>query len=349
MGWVRTNVPNQRCRTILTFNPPATAEGRWLLTYFGPWLDEKHPAPGQPGELRWFAMLPDGREVERPDGAPFEHAGETIRPLSRTFIPARVTDNPYYMATNYVAQLQALPEPLRSQLLYGDMRAGMQDDIWQLIPTEWVKAAQARWREGPPAGVPLGGVAADVAYGGADRTVVSPRYGNWFAPLKKYRGKDTDSGEKSANLVLREYPSGSDAPVHVDVIGYGAACYEALVAALGRKLVRAVNVSAAPDPPLMDRTKKYKLPRIRSAMYWRLREALDPKTGDDLTLPPDPEILGELTAIRYEARAGAIVVEEKEEVRKRLGRSPDCADALALHFAPVKLYKLTAAMFGFPG
>src|SRR5262249_58022080 len=88
---------------------------------------DTHPRPAKPGEIRWYAMV-DGREVEREDGQEFIHKGETIRPKSRTFIPARLLDNPYLMATGYGATLQALPEPLRSQLLYGDFSIGRPDD-----------------------------------------------------------------------------------------------------------------------------------------------------------------------------------------------------------------------------
>jgi hypothetical protein len=34
--------------------------------------------------------------------------------MSRTFIPSRVTDNPFLANTGYIAMLQGLPEPLRS-------------------------------------------------------------------------------------------------------------------------------------------------------------------------------------------------------------------------------------------
>jgi hypothetical protein len=345
-GWVRTRIPGQRCRTVLTFNPPSTVEGRWLLEYFGPWIDEKHPNPAGPGEVRWFATLPDGREVERPNGEPFVEGKETIRPLSRTFIPSRVTDNPYYMATNYIAVLQALPEPLRSQLLYGDMRAGIQDDAWQLIPTEWVRLAQARWTENPPEGQALTAIGADVAHGGADKTVVAPKYGAWFAPLKKYQGRDTDSGEKAAHLIMREMPEGSDAPVNVDAIGYGSECHAELKKIIGKRAI-AVNVGSKPDPPVFDRSKKYELGNVRAAMFWKLREAFDPVNGDDLMLPPDPELLGDLTAMKFEVKSGRIFVEKKEDIKQRLGRSPDCADAVALAHWRVKLWKLTADMFGF--
>src|SRR5262249_21755518 len=340
-GWLRTTRRDQRCRLLLNFNPPSSAEGEWLLSYFAPWLSyldlefqPHHPQPAAPGELRWYAMV-DGKEVERPDGAPFGHRGETIQPKSRTFIPARLMDNPHLLATGYGATLQAMPEPLRSQLLYGDFKIGREDDAWQVIPTAWVRAAQARWTEAPPARQALSCIGVDVAYGGADATVIAPRYGPWFGPLKKYRGPVTDSGPKAAHLVLRAHHG--TAKVHVDAIGYGASCYDCLRDQVG-KLAVAINVAAASEE--FDGTGKYYLTNVRAAMYWRLREALDPEGGDDLMLPPDPELLADLTAARFEVRASGIVVEVKEKIKERLGRSPDCADAVALALYRQRKFKL---------
>jgi hypothetical protein len=324
-GWLRTTVKGQRCRLLLCFNPPSSAEGDWLLNFFGPWVDDRHPRPARPGELRWYAVTKDGEEVERPDGSPFEQGGEVVTPRSRTFIPARLLDNPHLLATGYGATLQALPEPLRSQLLYGDFSIGRTDDIWQVIPTAWVKAAQARWAETPPAGEPLACLGVDCAYGGADQTVIAPRHGAWFGRLRKYRGQATDSGQKAAYLVLKEHRDG--AAVNVDAVGYGSACYEALRDRIGPL---AVAVNAAAPTELRDRSKKFKLANVRAAMYWKLREALDPVTGDNLALPPDSELLGDLTALRYEVRASGLVIESKEAIKERLGRSPDCGDSVAL-------------------
>jgi hypothetical protein len=330
LGWLRTTDPRQRCRAVLGFNPPASSDGRWLIDFFGAWLDPKHLRPALSGELRWYATLPDGTETERPDGKPFTHAGETITPLSRTFLPARVADNPYLMATGYPAQLQALPEPLRSQLLHGDFRAGMEDEPWQVIPTAWVEAAQARWTPTPPPEPEQTCLGVDVAYGGADQTVIAARHGTWFGPLKRYRGEATDSGQKAGLLVLKEH--NGKARIHVDGIGYGAACHEALREKVGGLAV-AVNV-ALPSGRL-DCSRKYKLTNIRSAMYWLLREALDPETGDSLALPPDRELLADLTAPRYQVRASGIVVEAKQDIKERLGRSPDSGDAVALAHYPM--------------
>lgn len=331
MGWVRTTDINQHCRVVLCFNPPSVAEGRWLLNFFGPWIEPKHPHPAAPGEIRWYATARDGIEVERPNGVPFDDGGVPIQPKSRTFIPARVQDNPALMATGYLSTLLSMPEPLRSQLAYGDMTAGLQDDAWQVIPTAWVEAAQRRWR---PDGSshPMTCIGVDCAYGGADATVVIPRHGPWFGRYKKYRGEATDSGSKAAFLVLREHDG--EALIHVDGIGYGAACHEHLREKVGALAV-AVNVACAPEPEIWDRSRKYKLTNYRTAMYWLLREALDPETGDNLALPPDRELMADLTAPRFEVRASGIVVEPKEKLKERLGRSPDVGDAVAMaHLRP---------------
>ena len=65
---------------------------------------------------RTFVLTDDGQMLYDFDPADF-HPEQIITPKSRTFIPARVTDNSYYMASGYMSQLQSLPEPLRSQML----------------------------------------------------------------------------------------------------------------------------------------------------------------------------------------------------------------------------------------
>ena len=100
IAWLRTTVEGQRCRVVATGNPPTTAEGEWIIQYWGPWLDPTHPHPAVPGELRWYATI-DDQDVEREDGQPFTYKGEIIQPMSRTFIPSNVEDNPYLMRTGY--------------------------------------------------------------------------------------------------------------------------------------------------------------------------------------------------------------------------------------------------------
>jgi hypothetical protein len=63
-----------------------------------------------------------------------------------------------------------------------------------------------------------------------------------------------------------------------------------------------------------------------------VRECLDPNRpiNERLILPPDPELLADLTAAKWELGISGVKVEPKEKIVERLGRSPDCGDAVAL-------------------
>ena len=324
IGWNRSVKKGQRCRVIAAGNPPTTVEGRWIIDEWAPWLDRKSTTRAIPGELKWYTNL-DGKLVWLDSSKPFTHKGEEIIPRSRTFIPARLKDNIHLANTNYASVLQAYPEPLRSQLLYGDFDASVSDDPWQVIPTQWVVDAMKRWDKDGGKGKKQDCLGADIAYGGADSTVIAERRETWFAPLRKYKGEVTDSGRKAAALVLQTKEPGSY--VNVDVIGYGAACHESLQDQIGKE-ARAVNV--AMGTKIMDKSGKLKMSNVRAAMYWKMREALDPENGDNLALPDDPELLADLTAPKYELRSSGISIEAKDDIKERLGRSPDCGDSVCL-------------------
>jgi hypothetical protein len=51
-GWARTTIPGQRVRIVGAGNPPTDTDGEWVIQRWGPWLDEQHPNPAPPGELR---------------------------------------------------------------------------------------------------------------------------------------------------------------------------------------------------------------------------------------------------------------------------------------------------------
>ena len=322
MGWNRTTTIGQRCRVVMAFNPPMSADGAWIIDYFGPWLDRRHPDPASPGELRWYVTGPDGKDMAVPGPEPVEVKGESRRPKSRTFIPARVEDNPHLMATDYVSTLDALPEPYRSMLRHGDMTAGQADDAWQVIPTAWVEAAQKRWTATRPHDAKMSALGVDVARGGRDSTVLSPRYGRWFGPLVVVPGTGTPDGPVVAGLAVAHVRDG--APIQVDVIGVGASVYDHL---RGTGLVVA-GIHGAEAARGLDRSGRLEFANRRSELWWHMREALDPATGDDLALPPDRALLADLCAPRWTLRVSRIQVETKEDIIKRLGRSPDRGDAV---------------------
>ena len=328
-GWNRTDRPGQRCRVLVTGNPPTTPEGRWIVEEWAPWLDTQYPDPAAPGELRWYTYL-DGQLRWFKTGETITHRGETITPRSRTFIPARVTDNPVYMQTGYMATLQALPEPLRSQMLYGDFSAGVEDDAWQVIPTSWVRAAQARWTADGHAGQGVTCLGVDPARGGGDRTAIARRHGTWYAPMLKRPGSGTPDGQAVLVLIrqaLAQAGDGADtATIHVDVIGIGASVFD-----LARQEKIKVNaVDFREGVSKRDRSRTMTFANLRAYCYWSFREALDPDRGDNLALPPDPELLADLTAPRWKHLASGVQIESKEDIIKRLGRSPDLGDATVM-------------------
>lgn len=329
IGWNRSAIPGQRCRVVGAGNPPTNSDGEWVVRRWAPWLDVQHSNPALPGELRWFAMV-DGKDTEVESGEPFDYKDETIHPRSRTFIAARLQDNPFLEKSGYRAILQAFPEPLRSQMLYGDFTAGLDDDPWQVIPTEWVRAAQARWTpDGKPHG-PMTSVGVDVARGGKDKTVLARRWGSWFAELERHPGKETPDGQEGRRLVVNALLGGGEA--NIDVIGVGAAVYD-LCRDVGAR-VKSVNFAEGIDR--MDRTGLLRFVNLRAYCYWSLREALDPEKGDGIMLPPDTELRNDLCAPRWMMRTNGIQIESKDDIQKRIGRSPDAGDAVVLanYFAP---------------
>lgn len=340
LAWLR-GPTGQRCRLVLASNPPRSADGYWLKEWFAPWLDIQFPNPAKPGELRWALMIDGSPQwVEGP--GEYEVEGDTYTALSLTFIPASLEDNPYRNTPEYRAKLQSLEEPLRSQLLKGDFEAGMEDGANQCIPTEWVKLAMDRWIPQHPVGIPMCAIGVDVAQGGTDKTVIAQRYDGWFAPLESVPGVETPSGAEVAGKVLARRLD--DAKVIVDVGGgWGADALRHLT----KNGVDAVGYMGVVDSQLRDRTNQLRLWNIRTAAYWRFREALDPyqQGGSPIALPPDRELLADLTApsyetvlgkggmcIKLEPKAGRIGPDGKVTggLIARLGRSPDKGDAVVM-------------------
>lgn len=320
-AWNRTVIPGQRCRIVAAGNPPMDVEGRWVLDYWAPWLDEKYSNPAKPGELRYFISV-NGKDFEVGGKGTFKFRDKLYASRSRTFIPSTLQDNMFLADTDYRATLDSLPEPLRSQLLYGDFKAGVEDDPWQIFPTAWVKLAQARWRERRKPTGPCDQLGIDVARGGNDRTVLSPRWGNYFGAQHLHPGSSTPSGHVIAGLVIATNQVGGTTVVAIDAIGVGSAPVDIVQA----KVVplNGSNASEGRDKA----SGMLGFVNARAEWHWRFREALDPETGDDIAIPDDPELLAEMCSIKWEKTLRGIKVEPKEDVKERLGRSPDKWESL---------------------
>lgn len=343
-GWNRAadgdldNKSSQRTRVILASNPPLTAAGEWIIAMFAPWLDPGHSNPAKHGELRWFVTDPDGNdlEVDGPDDIR-TWEDKTYVPMSRTFIPASLSDNPFLLDTGYQATLDAFPEPIRSAIRDGNFMAAREDDPWQVIPTQWVLAANERWRKGRPANNAMTAMGLDIARGGRDVTVIAPRFGKWFDNLICVPGRLTPDGPSVVALIVKHMRDG--ACINLDAIGVGSSVQDHIKSANLEHV--AINSALRSNRATMD--GKFGFVTLRSEMWWSLREALDPDYGLDIALPPDQKLLSDLTTPKYTVRPGEppkIYVESKEDIKKRLARSTDSGDAVVYAWAAGEVEKM---------
>lgn len=332
LAWLR-GMPGKRCRMVFASNPPRTAEGAWLIEWFAPWLLGNNPAKA--GELRWAFMDPDRMMPIWVDG-PHVRSDDGDAPLSFTFIPAALEDNPYNDTPEYRARLNALPEPLRSQLRDGIFALGGDDDEWQMIPTAWIKAAQDRWTPRPPDGVPMCALGADVAQGGGDDTTIAPRYDGYFDTITKVPGAQTPGGTEVAGLVVSKRKHG--ATIILDVGGgWGADAFGHLRGDNGMSAEECVPYMGVKPSRARSRDNLFKFTNLRSQLCWQFREALAPEQvgGSPIALPPDNELLADLAAIHYEVinrghEGQFIKAETKEHVCETLGRSTNKGDAVVM-------------------
>ncbi len=329
IAWNRSADPAQRCRVVATGNPPTEAEGLWVTTRWGAWLDPTHPNPAEDGELRYYTTNENDEDEEVPDAGPHLVKGEEVYARSRTFIRARLSDNPDLTQSNdYQASLDALPAALRHAYRDGRFEMSMKDKDKQVIPTHWVIEAQRRWTERPPANVPMCAMGADVAQGGADKNVIATRYDGWFAPLIVVPGSETPLGSDIGGMLVARRRD--NAVVVVDCGGgYGGGA----VKTLKENDIEVVPYKGA-EGSIARTADRAQLgfSNMRTEVWWRFREALDPSQewGSPISLPPDPELISDLTSVCYKETPRGLKLEDPDLVKKRIGRSPDKGVAVVL-------------------
>ena len=165
-------------------------------------------------------------------------------------------------------------------------------------------------------------VGVDVARFGDDRTAICRRRGRQAYRMQTYKHLDTVA---VANLIVRIIAEEKPARVNIDAGQNGAGVIDILKDRGYGRIVREVNFgSNAQD---LER-----FANRRAEMWGRLNDWLKDEAGVALT--DMPGILEDLTAVnkKFDTR-GRLLLEKKEEIKKRLGFSPDLGDALALTFA----------------
>lgn len=234
-------------------------------------------------------------------------------------------------------------------------------DLLPLLPsTDWVEDAKRRWGESSPlyqskvlgrfpenaddTVVPLSWAEAcrtledpfdldgatvelgvDVGAGG-DETVIRERVGPVAGRVWHNRSRDP---MEVVGLVVQCINETGSTSVKVDVIGWGWGVWGRLVElrteGVHAAIVHPVNVGESSTDPV-------RFPLLRDQLWWEVgRESSEHRTWDLTEV--DDETLSQLTAPKYTLDSrGRVKVEPKADTRKRLGRSPDGADALLLAY-----------------
>ena len=193
-----------------------------------------------------------------------------------------------------------------------------------------VEAARLRYdaQEHPPTGAFTLGV--DVARFGDDTTVLQPLFG--LRPGAPATFAKQDNVEVAGHVMdfvqlLRQehdYPVAAGAVrVKIDDLGNGGGVTDHL-----RHSERAQSLGIEVMPVTVSEAATADgYSKLRDQLWFALRDWL----RDGGQLLPDSRLEGELLAPKYSFDTqGRAKVEKKEEIKKRMGRSPDRADALAL-------------------
>lgn len=198
-----------------------------------------------------------------------------------------------------------------------------------IIPLSWVEAANRRWEElaGADGFIPLvemDAIGVDVGQS-ADQTVLATKRDNVIVDIRRPPKMDSLTLADTVANIVRAH--GGTAVI--DAIGIGLGASEEL----GRNGINYMPFVASKKSTAKDRTRELGFANKRAEMWWNLREKLDPAYGEDIALPPDEKLTQDLITPTYDlAPGGRILVEDKEQIRKRLGRSTDTADAVAMAF-----------------
>jgi hypothetical protein len=122
--------------------------------------------------------------------------------------------------------------------------------------------------------------------------------------------------------------------IKVDMIGVGAGVFDRL----SEQGYPVIGIDSR-NKPSAEKEKEFL--NLRAEMWFFLRDLfLQQYTkGNVLSIPDDEELTEELTAVKYKTHSnGKIKIEEKDEIKKRLGRSPNKADALVYCFADISYW-----------
>lgn len=200
------------------------------------------------------------------------------------------------------------------QELYCDFSASAEDIV---IPIDLVTASASRELiandvRGQPTVLGV-----DVARFGDDSTVITARRGLHCMEQMVYKGLDTMQAADRVIMAMQKY---KPVAVFVDVGAMGAGVIDRL-RQLNYYVIEVNFAGAAMDGRYANR---------RAEMYFKCKEWMESGGG----IPNEPTLKSELSTVSYLfTKTGKIILEPKEKLKEKIGKSPDLADSLVLTFA----------------
>lgn len=204
--------------------------------------------------------------------------------------------------------------PLYDVRVLGNFPREAEDQVIGLQAVE-----DARQREVEPTRHPVI-ISCDVARYGSDETVIVVRRGDHVRIHKTYTSRSLMETVGHIIEACREY-STPGMRVVVDDAGLGGGVTDRL---------REVGVKVDPFNGAQTANDSRLYPNRRSEAWFAFAESIH-----NVDLDQDEQLSSDLVAPKYALdSAGRRVVEAKDKTKKRLGRSPDRADAVLMAFAP---------------
>lgn len=225
------------------------------------------------------------------------------------FFPALPKDNPF-LPPDYEKQLRkTYPEDWVKRFLEGswdDLTAGD-----TMIPADWIRAAVNReiTEEQKPV------VAADIARFGDDEIVIDYGMGNRLVE-QDCCGKQ--SLMETVGRIIHKRKQRKARMLVIDDVGMGGGVTDRL-RELGENVMALNGGGISNDERFVN---------FKTEMWWYAREQFQ---SGNVSIINDPILIRQLSACKYEYRSnGKIILETKDDIKKRLGRSPDRADAFVM-------------------
>ena len=215
-------------------------------------------------------------------------------------------------------QIWGEDNPIYRARVLGEFPDQAEDTLIRLSDVEAAAGRHEAAGDNPAEGSGEVVLAVDVARFGSDHSVILRRRGNRVEEIRAFNGIDTMELAGRVAAAIREF---QPLQTCIDEVGVGAGVVDRLrQQGYG---VRGVNVAHSAR-------QKEVFANLRAEGYWRLRELF---AAGEIAIPPDQQLMSELVALRYGYDGqGRVLLESKEDMRKRGIPSPDKADALMLAF-----------------